>query len=96
MVITILEARVDADKMPTLEGTFKQNIQKLDKGIAQTFLLHDLKDRELWHILTVWESKEALAEMRNLGKTPRGILMFRAADAEPVLSVMEVSEHAAA
>jgi len=38
----------------------------------------------------MWESAEALAAMRAGGGTPRGILIFRAAGAEPTVSVLEV------
>jgi len=44
--------------------------------------------------MTIWESREALDAMRQSGKTPRGALMFRAAVAEPSLSVLEVLGHA--
>ncbi len=37
----------------------------------------------------MWESPEALAAMRGSG-TPRGIQIFRAAGAEPTLSILEV------
>jgi heme-degrading monooxygenase HmoA len=96
MVITILEAHVASDKAPNLETEFKQGIEHLDAGIVETFLLRDFKDASLWRIPTVWQSREALDEMRRSGETPRGVLMFRAADAEPVLSAVEVVAHASA
>ncbi len=96
MVITILEAQVAPEKVVLLEEEYKRGIKQLDAGITQTFLLHDFKDVSLWRIVTVWQSRAALDEMRQSGETPRGIVMFRAAGAEPTLSVLDVVAHAAA
>jgi len=59
-------------------------------------MLRDVKDSSLWRIVTVWESRDALETMRQSGETPRGVLMFRAADAEPMLSVFDVVAYATA
>jgi quinol monooxygenase YgiN len=96
MVVTILEAQVAPEKAATLEAEYRRGIEQLDAGITQTFLLHDARNTTLWRILTVWESRAALEAMRQSGQTPRGVLMFRAADAEPVLSVSDVTVQAAA
>ena len=96
MVITILEAHVAADKVPTLETMYKHEIERLDAGITQTFLLRDSKDSSVWRIVTIWESRAVLKAMRQSGQTLRGVLTFRAADAEPILSVFDVVAHASA
>jgi heme-degrading monooxygenase HmoA len=96
MVVTILEAQIAPDKAARLEVAYTQGIEHLDEGIMQTFLLRSSKDASLWQIVTVWQSREALEAMRRSGETPRGVLMFRAADAEPVLSVFDVVAHAVA
>ena len=96
MVITILQAQVAPEKATILEATFKQAIEHLDAGITQTFLLHSAKESGLWQIVTVWESREALEAMRQSGETPRGVLIFRFVDAEPILSVFGVVIHAQA
>jgi quinol monooxygenase YgiN len=96
MVITILEAQVAAEKATLLEQAFNQGIQRLDAGIAQTFLLRSSKDPGLWRIVTVWQSRDALDAMRRTGDTPRGVLMFQAAGAEPTLSVFDVVAHGVA
>lgn len=89
MVLTVLEAHVAADKAAALEQQFTDGIKQLDAGIVQTSLLHSSADPTLWRIETLWESREVLAAMRQAG-TPRGVLMFRAAEAEPALSVFQV------
>jgi quinol monooxygenase YgiN len=96
MVITILEAQVAPDKVPLLEAAYKQGIEQLDAGITQTFLVRGSKDSTVWRIITVWESRDALEQMRRSGETPRGVVMFRAADAEPVLSMFDIVTHAVA
>ena len=96
MVITVLEALVPTDKAAVLQSTFQNAVDHLDAGIVQTFLLHGLREADLWQIVTVWESRAALDAMRQSGETPRGVLIFRAAGAEPGLSVFDVAVHAAA
>jgi heme-degrading monooxygenase HmoA len=93
MVITILEAHVAPENAATLETVFKSRIRNLDPGIVETFLVHSPTEQSLWRIMTVWESQEALARMRNSGETPAGVVMFREAKAEPTLSIFSVSAH---
>ena len=94
MVMTILEAQVNPEKASLLETTYQQAIEHLDVGIVQTFLLQSSKTAGLWQIVTLWESREALETMRQSGETPRGVLIFRAAEAEPTLSIFGVVAHA--
>ncbi len=47
MVITILEAQVEPEKVPNLEAAFKQAVEKLEAGIVQTFLLHGSQGSEV-------------------------------------------------
>jgi hypothetical protein len=96
MVTTILEANVAPEKAVILEEAYRQGIERLDPGIAQTFLIRGSRDPDLWRIVTVWQSRGALDDMRRSGETPRGVLMFRAAGAEPVLSVFDVVAQAVA
>jgi heme-degrading monooxygenase HmoA len=96
MVITILQARVAPEKEGALEQEYRQRIGQLEAGIVQTFLLRDARDPAQWQIATVWRSREALDEMRKSGQTPVGVLIFRQAGAEPVLSVLNVVARAAA
>lgn len=90
MVMTVLEATVDHQNWETLESVFASEVKILDPGIVQTFLAQSKSEPTLWRIMTVWESQEALNAMRQSGETPRGIVMFRAANAEPKLSVFDV------
>ncbi len=94
MVITTLEAHVPPDKWQALEQAYKDAIVKLEPGIVETFLLHGVRDPSVWQIITVWASRAALDEMRNSGQTPRGVLIFRAAEAEPTLSIFDAVSRA--
>lgn len=93
MVITELEARVQPEKVSALQSQFTQAVRHLDAGIQETKLLQGVKDPQVWQIVTLWESRDALDAMRQSGETPRGVLIFRAADAEPELTVWDVMEH---
>jgi len=91
MIITILEAHVEADKAIALQEAYRKGTQEgLPPQMTQTFLLQSVTDKTLWQIISVWKSREALDEMRNSGETPAGILMFRAAGAEPKLTIFAV------
>lgn len=96
MMITILRAEVAPDKVNALQTAYSAAIETLDAGMVRTFLLRDARAPSWWQIVTVWESAEALDAMRQSGVPPRGITIFRAANAEPALSLFEVCAHAAA
>jgi len=90
MLMTILEARVLQDNWAALEEAFRQASQYQDAGLVQTFLVHSVREDDLWRIMTIWESREALNAMRATGETPRGVQVFRSANAEPTLSIFEI------
>lgn len=96
MVITVLEAAVAPDARTTLVAAFESAIQALDPGIVETFLAESTKDAGRWQIVTVWSDRNALDAMRASGETPRGVLIFREAGADPTLSVFDVAAHAVA
>ena len=92
MIVTVLEAFVDPDRQRDLEVAYSDAIHDTKPaGLVRSSLLHATYDENLWRIETVWESREALEAMRRAGGTPRGLLIFRAAGAEPALSVFEVA-----
>ena len=93
MVMTILEAHVSKENWAALEQAFQVGTQHRDAGLEQSFLIHSSKDVDLWRIITVWDSQEALDKMRASGETPRGVLIFRSANAEPNLSIFGIVQH---
>ena len=92
MDMTILEGRVAEENRGTSEKSFEEGSHHEEPGSVQSFLVHNTRESDLWHILTVWSSREALQDMRKSNETPRGTLMFRQANTEPVLSIYDVVE----
>ena len=93
MMITMLQATVLPEQVGNLQAEFQTAIQEWEPGIVETFLAQDVRDPAIWRVITVWQSREALDAMRATGRTPRGVLMFRAAQAEPSLTVLGVAAH---
>jgi heme-degrading monooxygenase HmoA len=92
MVLTVLEANVPVGRETELQAAYASaGSVGLPAGLVRTQLLRDARDATRWRIQTWWSSREALDAMRTAGP-PAGVLMFRAAGAEPVLSVFEVMD----
>ncbi len=94
MVMTVLEARVARENWQVLVDTYSRETQVLDPGIVQTFLVHSRGDDSIWQIITIWENQEALTVMRQSNETPRGVLIFRSAQAQPVLNIQDIVSQA--
>jgi quinol monooxygenase YgiN len=92
MVMTILEGRVIKENWLALEQAFHEASQHEDEGLVQSFLIQNSRDTDLWRILSLWSSREALDVMRRSTDTPRGVLIFRQAQTEPQLSIFDVHQ----
>jgi quinol monooxygenase YgiN len=92
MIITILEATVEADAEERLRAAYLDGADRLPPAILETFLTRSTDVPRLWRIFTVWRSREELEEYRRSVDTPGGVLVFRAAGAEPTLGWFEVVE----
>jgi heme-degrading monooxygenase HmoA len=90
MVITVLEAIVAPERAADLQAAFRNAATRVPPGLVRSHLVRAAADPTRWRIETFWTSREALATMRSAG-TPAGVLMFRAAGAEPTLSVYDVA-----
>jgi hypothetical protein len=89
MVVTVLEAVVAEDRVGDLQAAYGAAGTNLPPGLLHTDLLRANDGTNRWRIQSFWSSRAALDKMRSSG-APAGVLMFRAAGAEPVLSVFEV------
>jgi heme-degrading monooxygenase HmoA len=89
MVLTVLEAQVPPGGETALRAAYETGAAVLPEGLVRSELLRDVRDVTRWRIQTWWASREALETMRAAG-TPAGVLMFRAAGAEPALAVFDV------
>jgi len=90
MVLTILEATVAPERAPDLQAAFRGAANHVPPGLIRSHLVSAAAEPTRWRIETLWTGREALAAMRQAG-TPAGVLMFRAAGAEPSLSLYEVA-----
>ena len=92
MIVTILEANLEPGREPDLEAAYASAVSSGDRpqGLVRSELTRDAFDAQRWRIQTWWRSREELQAMRASGTPPAGILMFRAAGAEPKTSVFEV------
>jgi heme-degrading monooxygenase HmoA len=90
MVLTILEATVAPPRTADLQAAFRAAGAHVPPGFVRSHLISSAADPSHWRIETLWMSRDALAAMRQAG-TPAGVLMFRAAGAEPSLSIYEVA-----
>ena len=89
MILTVLEAKLEPGTETALRAAYESAATKLPPGLVRSELLRDDRDTTRWRIQTLWENRAALEAMRRAG-TPGGVLMFRAAGAEPVLAVFDV------
>jgi hypothetical protein len=93
MVLTVLEARVQAERVADLLRAFEESrTSPVPPFLVRSFLLRSAQDGDVWRIMTVFRSREDLDAMRASGQTPRGVAMFREAGAEPTLSLFEVAD----
>lgn len=93
MVVTMLEAAVDSENAQHLMQAFGGATAELPPFIVETFLLHAV-DSDVWRVVTVWRSSEDLDAYRASVETPEGVRMFRAAGAEPALTIFDVTSRA--
>ncbi len=93
MVLTVLEARVASHRVPDLLRAFEETrLSAIPPFVVRSFLLRSDGDPEVWRIMTVFRSRQELDGMRASGQTPRAVAMFRAAGAEPTLSIFNVAD----
>lgn len=94
MVMTVLEAHVAPERWDDLRTAIRRGLGELPPQMVEMFFVQSTADPTLWRGISVWKSREALDEMRRSVATPGGVLIFRAAGAEPVLTVYSVVESA--
>jgi Antibiotic biosynthesis monooxygenase len=93
MVMTVLEARVAADRLGDVERVFREGTSFVPPELVETYLVRDTKDPSLLRLTTVWRSMADLQKMRQSGEKPKGVQMFEAVGVTPTLSIFEVVLH---
>jgi hypothetical protein len=92
MVLTVLEARVAADRVRDLLRAYEETRSApVPPFVVRSFLLRSDADPDVWRIMTVFRSREELDAMRASG-TPRAVAMFRAAGAEPTFALFNITD----
>lgn len=89
--MTIVEGKVKEENWLKLKEAYKKATDNLPIGLIKTFLIQNVKEMAIWRIISIWESRESLEKMRSSGETPGAILIFRAANSEPEVSIFEVA-----
>jgi len=89
MVVTVLEAMVAPERAADLEAAYRSAEKEPPPGFVRSDLLWAANEPTRWRIQTLWASRAALSAMQSAG-TPAGVMMFRAAGAEPTLTIFEV------
>lgn len=90
MIATIVEGKVTEKNWSKLKSDYHQQTDKLPEGLTRTFLMQDNLDKNIWRIISFWESREVLEKMRNSGKKPAAIQMFESVHSKPELSISEI------
>lgn len=91
-VMTVVEGKIPKTKnheflaMYSLVGN-----QTKPPGWKRSMFLHDPDEEGLYRISTLWESREALEEMRKNTKVPFAVHIFRTHGSEPNVRIFEVS-----
>lgn len=93
MVMTVLEALVPDARLADVESVFREGMSPLPAEILETYLVRDSKNPALFRLTTIWRSMGDLQAMRQSGVKPKGVQMFEAVGATPVLSIFEVVVH---
>ncbi|HEX9107556.1 MAG TPA: antibiotic biosynthesis monooxygenase [Longimicrobiales bacterium] len=92
MVITTLEAHVREEGWGRLQAAYADAQREVPPQMVRSYLVQGSADPTLWRILTVWRSRAALEEMRASVTVPAGIVIFRAAGAEPAVGMFDVRD----
>ena len=89
-VFTVLESRVLPERVVDLQAAYAEAARgPFPPGLVRSTLLQHTLEQNLWRIETVWQSKEALAAMRQAPGKPRGVQIFEAAGSQPSLTIFD-------
>ncbi len=89
-VMTVLEARVSAERAQELVQIFSRSAGRRPPQMLSMYLVQGEADPTLWRAISVWRSRAALEEYRRSVTTPGGVAMLKAVGAEPVLTIWSV------
>jgi quinol monooxygenase YgiN len=83
-MITILEGVVSGERWEKLEEAYRDAVRKIPQDLIQTFLIRDIKDPNLWRIISVWRSKSDYEKnIESTGLYATCVDVFRNVGVEP-------------
>src|SRR6266487_7211925 len=90
-VITVVEGKVPSSRVLEFEAAYASvRDQAKPPGWKRSMLLRDTKEEGLYRISTLWDSREALEQMRKNTPVPFAVQIFRTHGAEPNVRIFEV------
>ncbi len=90
-VMTVVEGRVPILRAGDFEAAYASvKDQVKPPGWKRSMLLRDTKEEGLYRVSTLWETREALDEMRKSTSVPVAIALFRNVGVEPNLRIFEI------
>lgn len=90
-VVMILEARVAPEYWDVLEQGYRDRLaQGFPTELIDIFLIQAVTDPEVWHIVSIWSSREAVDTYRRSVYPLGGPAIFRAAGADPAMSIFRI------
>jgi len=89
--MTVVEGKIPKSKSQEFVAMYASvRDQPKPPGWRRSMLLHDANDEALYRVSTLWESREALEEMRKNTKVPFAVQIFRTHGDEPNVRIFEI------
>jgi heme-degrading monooxygenase HmoA len=88
-VMTVFEGKIPKARTEDFLSMDVSGGQVKPPGWKRSMLLHDTDEEDLFRISTLWESREALEQMRKKSKVPFAVQILRSHGAEPSVRISE-------
>ena len=89
--VMVLEAHVAPENWEVLVQGYRDRIaQGFPTDLIEIFLTQAVAEPELWRMVSIWSSREALDAARKSVQPLSGLAMFHAAGSEPSVSIFDV------
>src|SRR5436309_15081312 len=90
-VMTVVERKISKTRTSEILAMYTDvKDQPKPAGWKRSMLLHDTSEGGLYRISTLWESREALEQMRKNSRVPFAVQIFRTHSSEPNVRIFEV------
>jgi len=90
--MTVVEGRISTARTREFLSMYASvRNQVKPPGWKRSMPLHHTSEEDLFRISTLWDSREALEEMRKNSEVPFAVQIFRTHGAEPTVRIFEVS-----